>query len=309
LFSKAAVTREMIADKLTECHSKLLIARNTRIRPGTDDKILTSWNALMLATFASAARAFMGTQQGDEYLNVARRNAKFLLSELRPKGRLRRVWRRGSTTLEVFLEDYAAIILALLDLYQTDFDNKWFVYAAELTDEMMNLFNDSEWGFFDTPVDGESLLIRPKDIQDNATPCGNSLACDALLHMAALTDRSDFRQKAEEMLEKVSETAIRFPTGFARWLSAEDFALGNIKQIAVVGDLASQEHQSLLTILRDGYHPQWVLAASPLPLPENAPALLHDRPLVRGNPTAYVCESFMCKRPVTDAQALREQLN
>ncbi len=306
--SKTGNPRELVVDKLTECHSRLLAARNTRIHPGTDDKILTAWNALMLTTFASAARAFWDTQQGDVYLEIARRNAEFLLSQLRPAGKLRRAWRKGKSTGEIFLEDYAALIIALLELYQTDFDNKWYVHAAELTDEMIDRFNDPVGGFFDTPSDGEELLLRPKDVQDNATPSGNSMACEALLRMAALSGQADLRQKAEEMLGLISEQLLRYPTGFARWLSAADFSLGRVKQVAVVGEPAREETQTLIAILREGFHPLRIVAASPLPLPENAPALLHDRPLVDGKPTAYVCEAFVCKQPVTDARALLEQL-
>lgn len=306
--SGAANPRELIVEKLTGCHSKLLAARNNRVRPGTDDKILTAWNALTLITFASAARAFWGTQQGDEYFKTARRNAEFLLTQLRPAGKLHRSWRKGQSTEEIFLEDYAALIIALLELYQTDFDNQWFTHASELTDEMVDRFNNHSGGFFDTPSDGQVLLFRPKDMQDNATPSGNSMACEALLRMAELSDRADLRQKAEEMLGMIAEQALRYPTGFARWLSTANFALGKVKQVAVVGDPAMKETQSFLEILRKGFHPMWVMAASPLPLPQNAPSLLLDRPLVNSKPTAYVCEGFICKKPVADAQSLLEQL-
>jgi hypothetical protein len=308
LSDKGSNPRELIVEKLNECHSKLLDARNNRIRPNTDDKIITAWNALMLAAFANAARAFWGTHQAEVYLEIARHNADFLLKQLRPAGKLRRSWRKGKTTGEVFLDDYAALIIALLELYQTDFDNKWYIHAMELTKEMIDRFNDPAGGFFDTPSDGDALLFRPKDLQDNATPSGNSLACEALLKIAALSDRSDFRLKADEMLGFVIEQALHYPTAFARWLSAADFTLGKVKQVAVVGDPGQTETQSLLKILRDGFHPQRVAAASPLPLPENAPALLHERPLIDGKPTAYVCEGFICKLPVTDTMKMSEQL-
>jgi len=110
------------------------------------------------------------------------RNAEFLLRELRPNGKLKHSWRDGKTTNEVFLEDYAALILGLLELYQTDFKNRWFVSAKELADEMIELFEDPEGGFYDTSKDGEQLLLRPKDIQDNATPSGNAMAFEALLN-------------------------------------------------------------------------------------------------------------------------------
>ena len=309
LSSETEEPQEMIAARISTCHTKLLAERNTRIRPGTDDKILTSWNAWMLAAFGQAARAFWGTSQGDEYHQIAMRNARFLLSNLFQENRLHRSWREGHSSREVFLEDYAGLILALLELYQTDFDNSWYAHALDLTEEMVTLFNDPEGGFFDTTADEENILFRPKDLQDNATPCGNSMACEALLKMAAFSDRSDFRQKAEKMLEVVAEQAVRYPTGFARWLSAMDFAMANVKQVAIIGGPAPEDTQSMLEIPRKGYFPNWVVAASSLPLPEKAPGLLMDRPLIGGKTTAYVCESFVCRQPVTEVKPLLDQLN
>jgi hypothetical protein len=300
--------RRLVREKISACHSRLFAARQARIRPGTDDKILTSWNALMLSTFAGAARTFTGTRSGNEYLATARKNAEFLLSELRAGGRLRRSWRGGKATEEVFLEDHAALILALLDLYQTDFDNAWFVQALELTEEMLSLYNDPSGGFFDTPEGGERLVIRPKDLQDNATPCGNSMACEALLRMAAFTGRADFRQKAEGMLEMTADKAVQYPLGFSRWLSALDFALSKIKEIAITGDLNSADTRSLISIVQEGYHPHWILAASSLPLPGKPPELLQNRPMLGDKATAYVCQGFVCQQPVTDPELLRSQL-
>jgi uncharacterized protein YyaL (SSP411 family) len=300
--------RNMIIARLSDCHSRLLAIRQTRVRPGTDDKILTSWNALMVSAFACAARAFHDTEQGDKYRLFATKNAKFLLTELCPSGKLRRAWRNGKTTEEVFLEDYAALILALIELYQTDFDNAWFIHAFELTEQMISLFNDPSGGFFDTPEGGEQLIFRPKDLQDNATPSGNSMACEALLRMAALTGRADFRHKADSMLEMVAEQAVRYPLGFSRWLSALDFALSDVKQIAIIGDLNTPDARSMINFLQDGYHPHWIIAASSLPLPEQAPELLHNRSMIDGKATAYVCQGFVCKQPVADMASLRKQL-
>jgi len=309
LAARFGLTREQVADKLIECHARLLTARSQRIRPGTDDKVLTAWNGLMLSAFAQAAREF------PQYYDAATKNADFLLTALRPNNQLRRAWREGKTSDEVFLEDYAALILGLLDLYETDFNNRWFASALELADEMMTRFDDPDGGFFDAPTnavraDGHPpLLLRPKDMQDNATPSGNALACHALLHLAALTDRADFRTKAEASLGRAAEHALRYPTAFARWLQAADFAVGNVQQVAVVGDPGRAETRALLAELRAGYYPRRVQAASALPLPENAPVLLHDRPLINDHATAYVCEGFVCQLPVTTPVALKEQFN
>ena len=170
LAARYKISPEAVTDKLADCHAKLLTARAERIRPGTDDKVLTAWNGLMLAAVAEAARAFDGTEEGKQYLNVATRSGEFLLTALRPDGHLRRSWRDGKVTDEVFLEDYAALILGLLELYQTDFDNRWFTSALELADEMIERFSDPDGGFFDTPADGEASGHPPEGFARQCHP-------------------------------------------------------------------------------------------------------------------------------------------
>ena len=318
---------ETVPTKLADCHSRLLAVRATRIRPGTDDKVLTSWNGLMLATVAEASRViasvnsavkFAPTSEGiassgyrpprnDKFYDLAARNAEFLLSKLRPNGRLKHSWRDGHTTNEVFLEDHAALILGLLELYQTDFNEKWFVFAKTLADEMIELFSDPAGGFFDTSKDGETLLLRPKDVQDNATPSGNALACEALLKLAAFTDEGNYRDLAERSLRLVTGMVVRYPTAFARWLSTADFALGKVKQVAIVEE-AGGTASELIRIVHSTYRPNLILAGSAYPPSNDAPALLKDRPLKDGKSTAYVCEGFVCNNPVTSPAELIELL-
>ncbi len=316
---------EAVPVKLSECHSKLLTVRSGRVHPGTDDKVLTSWNGLMLATMAEVSRVIASeakqslsyrqrialgksAPRNDEYYKLATRNADFLLSALRPNGELKHSWRDGKTSNEVFLEDYAALILGLLELYQTDFNNKWFSSANELADEMIELFNDPAGGFFDTSKDGENLLLRPKDVQDNATPSGNALACEALLKLAAFTDEGRYRDLAEKGLGLVVGMAVRYPTAFGRWLSAADFALENTKQVAVVYEPGAEDVSELIGAVQSRYRPNLVIAASSYPPSTAAPALLKDRPLKNGKPTVYVCEGFVCKNPVTTISELKELL-
>jgi len=299
---------ESVPAKLTECHSKLLTARAGRVRPGTDDKVLTSWNGLMLATMAEAARVIEEQQLRNKYILMATRNADFLLSALRPNGKLKHNWRDNKTSNEVFLEDYAGLILGLLELYQTDFKDKWFTSAKELADEMIELFSDPAGGFFDTSKDGEQLLLRPKDVQDNATPSGNALACEALLKLAAFTDEGKYHDLAEKALGLVVGMSARYPTAFARWLSAADFALGNGKQIAVVYETSAEDVSELIRVVQSGYRPNLIIAASTYPPSNNAPALLKARPLKNGKTTVYVCEGFVCKNPVTTISELKELL-
>ena len=324
---------ETVPAKLAELHSKLLSARASRVRPGTDDKILTAWNGLMLATMAEASRvipldAIASDQQerskpqltqeiasslknaprNDIYYKLATRNAEFLLDSLRVGGKLRRSWREGKVTNEVFLEDYAALILGLIELYQTDFNNKWFTAAKELAEQMIELFNDPNGGFFDTAKDSQDLLLRPKDLQDNATPSGNALACEALLKLAAFTDDGKYRDLAERSLGLIAGMVTQYPTAFSRWLSAADFALGNVKQIAVVHEAGGNQERELIRFIQSTYRPNIIVAASPYPPSEDAPALLMDRPLKDGKPTVYVCEGFVCKNPVASISEIEELL-
>jgi uncharacterized protein YyaL (SSP411 family) len=301
---------EMVPAKLAESHSKLYATRAPRIRPGTDDKVLTSWNGLMLSAVAEAARVLADVSpQASTYLNQATRNAEFLLSNLRSDGKLRRSWREGKTTNEVFLEDYASLILGLLDLYQTDYNEKWFSAAKELTDEMIEKFSDPNGGFFDTPSDGENLLFRPKDVQDNATPSGNALACEALLKLAAYTDQGEYRDIAEKALGLVTKFVMQYPLGFGRWLTAAILVTGTIKQVAAVGEAGDPDFERLLKAIRVEYRPSVVVAASSSSEKGNVPALLHDRPMMNGKATVYVCEGFVCKQPTTEVGTLIEQLN
>jgi uncharacterized protein YyaL (SSP411 family) len=341
LAARFDLTEQAVPVKLAECHAKLLAVRGRRVRPATDDKIITAWNGLMLAAFAEAARVLPSTAKpalapgasvaspegakqsaggiassltafaprNDGCYKLATRSAEFLLTALRPDGKLRRAWREGKTTDEVFLEDYAALILGLLDLYQTDFDNKWFTSALELAEEMIQRFSDPAGGFFDTPADGEALLVRPKDLQDNATPSGNSLAVEALLKLSALTGRGDFRDQAERALRLVVEPAARYPTAFAHWLSAAEFAGAKVKQVAIILSEAGQDAgRGLVDALRAGYRPNVVAAAALHPVKDDAPDLLRDRSLVDGKSAAYVCEGFVCQRPVTRPDELKQLL-
>lgn len=299
---------KMVPVKLSESHSKLLSARASRVRPNTDDKILTAWNGLMLATVAEAARVLDEPALKQKYLVLATQNAEFLLMDLRPAGKLKRSWRQGSVTNEVFLEDYAALILGLIELHQTDFQEKWFAFAQELAEEMIDLFIDPNGGFFDTSIESKELLLRPKDLQHNATPSGNALACAALLKLSPLTENDKYRDLAESSLKLVADQALRYPTSFARWLSAADFALGNVKQVAVMYQADLEDAQELLRVIRSQYRPNLVVAASAYPPAINAPSLLIERPLQDGKPTVYVCEGFGCKMPVTSRAELQALL-
>ena len=295
---------EALRTRLTEAHIRLLEARSTRVRPGTDDKVLVMWNALALMAFAEAGRYL----ERKDYLDAAVRNARFLLDNLYVTDRLLRSWRDGQPKHNAYLEDYAGLVLALLALYQSDPDTEWYKMALLLADQMVAHFTDPNGGFFDTRDDHEALLVRPKDIQDNATPSGNALACMALLQLATYGDRGTWRSTAEDMLASITNALLRYPTSFAQWLSAADFAVGPTREVAILGDQNDAGIQDLLRTLWKNYRPRQVTAISAYPPEPGSPALLVDRPLLNNQPTVYVCQGFVCLQPVNSPDEMEAQL-
>ncbi len=282
-------------------------AREEREHPLLDDKALASWNGLMLRAFAEAGAAL----ERQDYLDAAARNAEFLLNELRPQGRLHRSYREGQAKLPGFLEDYSFVADGLLALYEATFERRWLDAAVELTDEMISLFWDEGAGaFYDTGRHHEELVIRPRDVYDNAQPCGGSVASDLLLRLSVVTGNEDYSAKAVAPLRTLAELMGRAPAGTGRWLAAMDFYLSAPKEVAVIGPAADPATQALLRVVNGRYFANRVVvgaegqgtaSASGMPL-------LEGRGMVDGKPTAYVCENYACQLPVTDAGALAAQL-
>ena len=294
---------------LAEARQKLFEAREQRVKPGRDEKVLTAWNGLMLAAFAEAARDVSLGERADAYRAAAERSAGFILRELRAAdGRLRRTWQAGRAKLNAYLEDYAAVIDGLLELYQTTFDERWFSAARELAGLMLKHFVDPAGGFFDTSDDHETLITRPKDLQDNAVPSGNALAATGLLKLYAFTGDDQYYKQAELMLSLLQGALAQAPTAFGQWLCALDLALNAPREIAIVGDLQSADTQALLAVARAAYQPHQVVAAAP---PDRASVipLLADRPAIDQHATAYVCRRLICLKPVTSPDDLQAQLS
>jgi len=297
-----ALPVEQVRARLDAARQKLFAAREQRIKPARDEKVLTGWNGLMLAAFAEAARVL----PRDDYRAIAERNAEFLLRELRgAAGRLFRSWNEGRARWNGYLEDYANLAEGLLTLYETTFDARWFVAARELADALLAHFADPRGGFFDTSDDHETLVARPKDVQDNAVPSGSAMATTLLLKLAAYTGDSRYADAADRALRGVQRALAAAPLGFAQWLCALDFALAQPKEIALIGE--GDGVQPLLQVVRRAYRPNQVVAvARP---GENSPVpLLQARLPVNGRATAYVCQHFACQMPVSEPDALAEQL-
>ncbi len=289
--------------RLAAARQTLYDIRARRVWPGLDDKVLTSWNGLMLAAFAEAGR-LLGR---DDYTAVATQNAAFLYDAMRrPDGRLLRSWKDGAgARYNAYLEDYAFLADGLLALYQTTFEPRWFVWARELADGMLAHFGDEAGGFYDTSDDHEELLHRPKDVQDNATPSGNAMAAHVLLTLGLYTGEGVYWDTAEEMISNLYEPMARYPGAFSQWLSAAMLMLSEPQEVAIIGDPTAADTRALLDVIDGQFRPALVLAVGES---DNTVPLLAERTPIDGRATAYVCRRFVCRLPVNEPDALAGQL-
>jgi uncharacterized protein YyaL (SSP411 family) len=277
------------------------------VRPATDDKVLTAWNAMAIQALVEAGRTFEELR----FLEAAETCARFLLEHLRrTDGRLLRSWRGGIQGRPGFCDDHALLASALLTLYATTGEERWFHEAAGLADALMDLFFDADHGgFFQTGSDEDPLVLRPKELYDNAVPSGNSVAADVLQRLALLTGEAELERAGVSAIRLVRDALGRAPTAFGHALCALDLYLGPSREIAIVGDPTSQGARSLRDeVLSRRFLPNVVVAVAPPGSVPHRLALLEERPQVDGKPTAYVCERFACKLPVTRPEDLREQL-
>ncbi|MGA2285732.1 MAG: thioredoxin domain-containing protein, partial [Dehalococcoidia bacterium] len=292
-----------------EARSRLFEAREKRPHPAIDDKAVTAWNALTLKTFAEAGAAL----RNPAYVHIAEENARFIFRSLFSDGHLLRTWKAsgdGRAQTEGYLEDYATLIDGLVTLYEATFDYDWVNRAVELAGRMIDLFWDEEArSFFDTPRDQQSLIVRPRNLFDNAYPSGSSTATLALLRLALLTGSKDYEPYALSELRMVHDLMGSVPSALPRWLAALDFHLSKVKEIVIVGPRDDPATQRLLAVIYDRYLPNKVVAGAEAP-PESPPTpLLEDRAPIAGRPTAFVCEDYHCLMPVTEPEGLSAQLS
>jgi len=280
-----------------ESVTKLLELRSHRPRPHLDDKILAGWNGMMISAFAKGAQIL-----GDPRYEQSARDARNLLR--------RRLWREADSTLlrryrdgdaaiEGFLDDYAALINALVDVYETAFDPADLAWAAQLADRAVELFEDKEGGgFYSSPANQSDLVLRLKDDYDGAEPSGNSVMALALLRLARITGRNDFRTAAERTLEAFSGRMLAGGAGLPQMLVAQMFAMGKPMEIVLAGPRDRQA--DMLAEIRKRFLPNAVVMQSP-EAPNAMPAIDHLA-------TAYICQNYACRLPVTEAAGLAELL-
>jgi uncharacterized protein YyaL (SSP411 family) len=298
------ISIEALRLRVNSWRKKLSEMRSKRTRPATDNKVLVAWNALALQAFAEAGRVLGRI----EYLAAAQRNAHFLLSNMLKDGDLFRSWREGKASHNGTLEDYSGLIIGLLDLYQSDFDPTWYRSGRNLAEEMIRSFKDPAGGFYLVRQNQSDLAIRPKDLQDNATPSGNALAVFALLLLAAFTGNGAWFSISEEALIQVQDILARYPSSFPAWLRAFDFAVGPVHQIAWIWPGGKETEKRLESDFQKLYQPRIVTAAAQYPVPDDSPEILLDRPPVNGNLTVYICHGFVCDQPLIDSEQIKTHL-
>jgi uncharacterized protein YyaL (SSP411 family) len=278
------------------------------VHPGLDDKVLASWNGLMLAAFAEAA-AVLGRA---DYLAAAVHNAEFLATQMVRDGRLRRSWKDGQARITGYLEDHAMVGAGLLALYEATFDRKWLDESRRLAEEALRLFwSEEREAFFDTGHDQETLVVRPRNLFDNAVPSGTSVTIEWLLRLAVVLGEERYEAVALKALRPMADLMQRYPSGFGRYLSALDFHLGPVAEVALVWPPGEERGVApLLDTVFGRYQPNRVVVGAA----EGAPGagglpLLAERGTVNGRPTAYVCRHYVCQLPVTEPEALAGQLD
>ena len=301
-----AIDLDELATILNKGKSALLEIREKRIHPLLDDKVLASWNGLMIKTLSEAGSAL----NREDYIESARKCAEFILTELRDGDRLLRTYRNGTAKLLGYLEDYSFIADGLIALYENTFEDYWLKNAIAMSDNMINLFWDETLGgFYDTGHDHETLVVRPRDIFDNAQPCGGSIASDVMIRLAVITDNDDYLQKGVTPLRGLHQLMARAPSGTAHWLSVLDFHIHTPKEIAIIGDKTDQATTELKEIVFHTYLPNKIVVGRHGSDTGISSPLLDGKEKQNDKPTVYVCENYTCLNPTNDPQTLLTQLS
>jgi uncharacterized protein YyaL (SSP411 family) len=307
-----AIDETQLAEVLARGRQKLFEARGKRIAPGRDDKVLVSWNGMMISAFAGAAQV-LGEEQYDKAATDA---ADFILATLRTAdGKLLHSYKDGQARFNGYLDDYACLIDGLVELHQATFESRYLEEAVSLAEKMLALFHDeSGKGFFYTSSDHEELIARNKETHDGSTPSGNSMAAWALLRLGRICGRSDFEKTAESTLGILSGALSQSPTAAAQALLALDLLLGPTREIAIVDGTDSADSGDVLKVVHRRFIPNKLIVRKKAGMTDDAlPATL--KPLLQGKVsrggevTVYICDHGTCGLPVVGSAALAEALS
>jgi uncharacterized protein YyaL (SSP411 family) len=314
-----------LAAELAESRQKLFAAREQRVRPGRDDKIIVAWNGLMIDAMARAGAAL----NEPEYVLTACETASFILSRMRRDAgsrrpvlpaagaRLLHTARAGVAKLDAYLDDYASLANSLVSLYEANFNERWIDEAVGLMDIVLDRFADPQGGgFFYTADDHEQLITRTKELTDSSTPSGNALAALALLRLGNLLGRSDYLDAAEKTLAAAVPIMQRAPMAAAQMLLALDLYLGPANELVLVGDMARDDTRDAIAAVHRRYRPRSVVAArDPKSADANASRsarldeLFAGKESADGQPVLYICQNFACQAPVSGLTALESELD
>lgn len=296
--------------RLEKIRRQLKEARDKRIRPSRDEKILTDWNGLIIAALARGGRIF----NNEEYIKTAEIAANFFLNSIKENGRLLHRYIDGQWNFKGNIDDYAFLVFGLLELYEATFDLNYLKEAFSLNNEAINLFwDDEQGGFYFTPKDGEDIIIRTKEVYDGAIPSGNSIQFLNLIKLSRISGDSKLENYADELQKVFSRTVEGSLLGYTQFLCAVDYLIGPSYEIVISGDRNSEDTKKMLRQLNRSFVPNKVVIFNPIneedsELIKIAP-YVKDEKAVKGKATAYICKNFTCGRPITDADEMLKSLN
>lgn len=287
---------------------KLLTQRRKRIRPYRDDKIIAGWNGLMISSLA-----FGGAVLNEpKYIRAAENASEFVLSTLQTDGRLKRYYRAGRAVGLGVLDDYAFLVAGLIDLYEADFNIRWLYEAKKLVLKMTKLFsNNDEGGLYLTGNDTKDLIARTQSAYDGAIPSGNSIAAVCLLKLGCLTMNQSFIEQAQRILEAYSAQLEKFPVSSCAMLSALDFWLGSTQEIVIAGDLKHRNTQQMINMVRNKYLPNSIKIYHGNDYDQklyDIVPFVKNQIAIDNRPTAYICQDYVCNKPVNNISDLDELL-
>lgn len=304
------MTLEQLEEVLEEGRQKLFEAREKRVHPLKDDKILTSWNGLMIVALAKGYQVL----RDDTYIEAARKAAELILRVLRPEsGKLFRRYREGEVANPGYMDDYAFMVWGLIELYESTFDVHYLEEAVQLSRQALDLFwDEKDGGLFYTAQDSESLIIRDKEIYDGAVPSSNSVAALNLLRLGRLTGDVEWEERAERLFKRFSSLVSDYPSAYTQFLNAVDFILGPTREVVIAGDARHQTTREMVELLHRSFSPNRALLVKESGEQGVRLAALsnyvNNIKAVNDQPTVYICENFACQKPFNDIETLKSKI-
>ncbi|WP_321428990.1 thioredoxin domain-containing protein [uncultured Methanolobus sp.] len=301
---------EYIAVSVEKARKKLFNAREKRVHPSKDDKILTDWNGMTIAAFCKAAQAF----DDENYVRTAIKAAEFFMENMTDTdGKMKHRYRDGEVAIDAFLEDYAFFTWGLIELYQTTFDIKYLEHTLKLTDYLIDRFYDTEnGGFFHTSDEAEEMIFRSKGVYDGAIPSGNSVTAMNLLRLAKITGNSEFEELADRTLRAFAEKVSSAPAGYTQFMSAVDLALNSSVEIVIAGEKDDSGTMEIVRFINERFIPEKVLLLKNEDdsdrIVEIAP-YTKDMVMADNKTTVYMCQDHNCKLPSNDTEKIKEQID